>query len=66
MYSGLSLFKTAFLNTRRQIYVSGIFLVTITFLLTLIMYVAESTAQPDFSFWDAPIADNVKKGWEEV
>lgn len=53
MYSGLRLFKTAFLNTRRQIYVSGILLVTITFVLTVIMYLAESAAQSDFSFWDA-------------
>ena len=53
MYSGLRLFKTAFMNTRRQIYVSGIFLVAITFVLTVIMYLAESRIDPNFSFWDA-------------
>lgn len=53
MYSGLRLFKTAFVNTKRQIYVSGILLVVITFLLTVIMYLAESQVQPDFGFWDA-------------
>lgn len=53
MYSGLRLFKTAFVNTRRQIYVSGIFLIAITFVLTVIMYLAENRVQPDFSFWDA-------------
>ena len=55
MYSGLRLFKTAFLNTRRQIFVSGIFLVIISFVLTVIMYLAENRVDPDFSFWDALI-----------
>ena len=53
MYSGLRLFKTAFVNTKRQIYVSGIFLVAITFVLTIIMYLAESRVDPNFGFWDA-------------
>ena len=53
MYSGLRLFKTAFMNTRRQIYVSGIFLVAITCVLTVILYLAESRVNPDFGFWDA-------------
>ena len=53
MYSGLRLFKTAFVNSKRQIYVSGIFLVAITFVLTVIMYLAESRVQDDFGFWDA-------------
>lgn len=53
MYSGLRLFKTAFKNTRRQIYVSGIFLVAITCVLTVILYLAESRVDPNFSFWDA-------------
>jgi voltage-gated potassium channel len=53
MYSGIRLFKTAFMNTRRQIYVSGIFLVAITCVLTVILYLAESRVDPDFSFWDA-------------
>lgn len=55
MYSGIRLFKTAFMNTRRQIYVSGIFLVAITCVLTVILYLAESRVDPDFSFWDAII-----------
>ena len=42
MYSGLRLFKTAFVNTRRHIFVSGVFLVAITFVLTVIMYLAEA------------------------
>ena len=42
MYSGIRLFKTAFMNTRRQICVSGIFLVAITCVLTVILYLAES------------------------
>ena len=53
MYSGIRLFKTAFRNTRRQIFVSGIFLVAITCVLTVILYLAESRVDPDFSFWDA-------------
>ena len=53
MYSGIRLFKTAFMNTRRQIYVSGVFLVAITCVLTVILYLAESRVDPDFSFWDA-------------
>ena len=53
MYSGIRLFKTAFKNTRRQIYVSGIFLVAITCVLTVILYLAESRVDPDFSFWNA-------------
>lgn len=53
MYSGIHLFKTAFKNTRRQIYVSGIFLVVITCVLTVILYLAESRVDPEFSFWDA-------------
>ena len=53
MNSGIHLFKTAFMNTRRQIFVSGIFLVAITCVLTLILYLAESRVDPDFSFWDA-------------
>lgn len=53
MYSGLRLFKTAFMNTRRQIYVSGIFLVAITCVLTVFLYLAESRVDPNFSFWDA-------------
>lgn len=53
MYSGIHLFKTAFKNTRRQIFVSGIFLVAITCVLTVILYLAESRVDPEFSFWDA-------------
>ena len=53
MYSGLRLFKTAFMNMRRQIYVSGIFLVAITCVLTVFLYLAESRVDPNFSFWDA-------------
>lgn len=53
MYSGTRLFKTAFMNTRRQIFVSGIFLVAITCVLTVILYLAESRVNPDFGFWDA-------------
>ena len=53
MYSGIRIFKTAFMNTRRQICVSGIFLVIITFLLTVGLYQAESSVDPNFGFWDA-------------
>ena len=53
MNSGIHLFKTAFMNTRRQICVSGIFLVAITCVLTVILYLAESHVDPNFSFWDA-------------
>ncbi len=52
MYSGIRLFKTAFMNTRRQICVSGIFLVAITCVLTVFLYLAESRVDPNFSFWD--------------
>ena len=53
MYSGIRIFKTAFKNTRRQICVSGIFLVAITCVLTIILYLAESRVDPDFGLWDA-------------
>ena len=53
MYNGLLLFKTAFINTRRQILVSGIFLIVITCVLNIILYFSESWVNPDFSFWDA-------------
>ena len=53
MYSVLRLFKTAFINTRRQIVVSGVFLVAITCVLTFILYLAESRVDPNFGFWDA-------------
>ena len=53
MYSGLRLFKTAFINTRRQIVVSGVFLVAITCVLTFILYLAESRVDPNFGFCDA-------------
>jgi len=55
MYSGIRLFKTAFRNTRRQIFVSGVFLVAITCVLTVILYLAESRVDPDFGLWDAII-----------
>ena len=55
MYSGLRLFKTAFINTRRQICVSGIFLVAVTCVLTVVLYLAESRVDPNFGFWDAVI-----------
>ena len=55
MYSGIRLFKTAFRNTRRQIFVSGIFLVAITCVLTIILYLAESRVDPNFGLWDAII-----------
>ena len=55
MYSGIRLFKTAFKNTRRQIFVSGIFLVAITCVLTVILYFAESRVDPNFGLWDAII-----------
>ena len=53
MYSGIRLFKTAFVNTRRQIYVSSVFLIAITCVLTVILYLAESRVDSDFGFWDA-------------
>ena len=59
MYSGLRLFKTAFVNTRRHIFVSGVFLVAITFVLTVIMYLAESRVDPNLSFWDALMKKNL-------
>ena len=55
MNSGIHLFKTAFMNTRRQICVSGVFLVAITCVLTVILYLAESLVDPDFGLWDAII-----------
>lgn len=55
MYSGIRLFKTAFRNTRRQICVSGVFLVAITCVLTVILYLAESRVDSDFGLWDAII-----------
>ena len=55
MYSGIHIFKTAFKNTRRQIFVSGIFLIAITCVLTVILYLAESRVDPNFGLWDALI-----------
>lgn len=53
MISGLRLFKTAFANTRRQVYVSGLLLVAFTCVLSFVLYLAESSVNPNFSFWDA-------------
>ncbi len=53
IFSGLRLFKTAFINTQRQIFVSGIFLVMITCVLNVILYLAESGVDPEFDFRDA-------------
>lgn len=53
MYSGLRLFKTAFQNTKRQIFVSGVFLVAITCVLNVALFLAESCVDSNFSFWDA-------------
>ena len=50
---GIRIFVTAFKNTRRQIYVSGIFLIVIAFVLTVCLYFAESWVDPEFGFWDA-------------
>lgn len=43
------------MNTRRQIYVSGVFLVAITCVLTFILYLAESRVDPNLGVLDAVI-----------
>lgn len=50
---GLSLFRKAFLATRREIGVSFLYLAVVTFILTVVLWAAESQMQPDFGFWDA-------------
>lgn len=58
--SGFSLFHKAFIATRRQIGVSVLYLVVITFILAIILWLAESRVQDDFSFWDGLLWPFVK------
>ena len=51
--SGFSLFHKAYLSTRRQMGISILYLAAITFILAIILWLAERQVQPDFSFWDA-------------
>ena len=50
---GFSLFRKAFIATRREIGVSVLYLAVVTFILTVVLWAAESQMQPDFGFWDA-------------
>ena len=58
--SGFSLFHKAFIATRRQIGVSVLYLVVITFILALFLWLAESRVQDDFGFWDGLLWPFVK------
>ncbi len=53
MLSGFSIIHKAYLATRRQIWVSVLYLGVITFILTIILWLAERQADPNFGFWDA-------------
>ncbi|MBO4906151.1 MAG: hypothetical protein J5486_03815 [Bacteroidaceae bacterium] len=52
-YSSISIIYKAYIATRRQIWVSVLYLAVITFILTVILWLAERQANPDFGFWDA-------------
>ena len=53
MFSGFTIIHKAYIATRRQIWVSVLYLAIITFVLTIILWLAEHQADSDFGFWDA-------------
>lgn len=60
LFKYLSLFVKAFNATKREMLVSVIILVLLTFILAAGMFLAESRVNPDFSYWDALVWHFVK------
>lgn len=60
LMSGFSLFAKAFRATYHQIWVSGIVLALVTMLFAITLFLAEHSASPDYSFWDALVWTFVK------
>lgn len=60
LFNGFSLFKRAYDATHRQIWVSIKLLILITFFFAILMWIAEGSKNPDFSFLDALIWTFVK------
>ena len=60
LMSGFSLFAKAFRATYHQIWVSGIVLALVTMLFAIALFIAEHSASPDYSFWDALVWTFVK------
>ena len=60
LMSGLGLFAKAFRATYHQIWVSGIVLALVTVLFAIALFIAEHSASPDYSFWDALVWTFVK------
>jgi len=50
---GLGIFKNAYQKTKGQMLVSVIILLTVTFLFTLGMFLAEHAENSEYSLWDA-------------
>lgn len=51
--NGFKLFKNAYNATKHQIWVSVFLLVIVTVIFAILMWIAEHTANSDYSFWDA-------------
>ena len=60
LMSGFSLFAKAFRTTYHQIWVSGIILLLVTSVFAIALFLAEHSANPDYSFWDALVWTFVK------
>ena len=60
LMSGFSLFAKAFRTTYHQIWVSGIILLLVTAVFAIALFLAEHSANPDYSFWDALVWTFVK------
>ena len=51
--NGFKLFKNAYDATKHQIWVSAFLLVIVTVIFAILLWIAEHTANSDYSFWDA-------------
>ena len=55
LFKNLSLLGKGFLATRREAGASLVILFFLTFIFTLVLWLAESTGRPEYSLWDALI-----------
>ena len=53
LFKNLSLFKQAFVRTRREAGASLMILLFLTFIFTTVLWFAESIGRPDYTIWDA-------------
>lgn len=60
MFSGFSLFAKAYEATKHQIWVSIKVLLIVTLLFAVMMYIAENSANSEYSFFDALVWTFVK------